>query len=291
MPLHPQAAIGAVHLTVSDLERSVRFYEERLGFRTRWSRDGAAGLSADGPDLLVLNQRADAPRVSRTTGLYHFAVLVPSRLDLARSLRHFADTQTAMQGFSDHSVSEALYLADPDGIGIEVYRDRPRDEWRREPATGRLQMTSDPLDVESLLREADADRRRTGAGWSGLPAGTVIGHVHLQVSFLEDTERFYREAIGLDLTQRYGDSAIFLSAGGYHHHLAANTWAGVGAPRPPAGAIGLRYFEIRLPERAAVADVARRVRSAGIDATVTEETVRVEEPSGNGIALTSAPAI
>jgi catechol 2,3-dioxygenase len=129
MPIHPQTHIGAVHLTVADLERSLIFYRQQLGFADVWRRDGSAGL-AWRRVLLVLNESEHAPRPHRTTGLYHFAILVPSRLELARSLRHFAEIGTRMQGFSDHQVSEALYLADPDGIGIEVYRDRPREEWR-----------------------------------------------------------------------------------------------------------------------------------------------------------------
>lgn len=285
MPIHPQAHIGAVHLRVSSLLQSVRFYEEHVGFRRQWLHDGAAGLGAGADDLLVLHEAPNAPRHERTTGLYHFAVLVPSRRDLARSLRNFADRHTPMQGFSDHSVSEALYLADPDGNGIEVYRDRPRNEWQW--TNGRLKLSLDPLDVEGLLRDADADLRASGgAAWPGLPAGTVMGHIHLRVSFIEDSERFYREVIGLDLMQRYGETASFLAAGGYHHHVAVNTWAGVGAPRPPEGALGLMHYEIRLPDEAAVADVARRITAAGIDANATAERVEVEDPSGNAIVLT-----
>ena len=178
-----------------------------------------------------------------------------------------------MQGFSDHHVSEALYLADPDGIGIEVYRDRPRDQWLG--PDGRFHMTLDPLDVEGLLQEADADRRAAGASssaeWAGLAPETTIGHVHLRVSFIEDSERFYREVLGFDLTQRYGESAIFLSAGGYHHHIAANVWAGIGAPRPPEGAIGLKHFEIVLPDATALADVARRINAAGVEAETSRK--------------------
>jgi catechol 2,3-dioxygenase len=283
VPIHPKTRIGAVHLTVSDLDQSVDFYKAHLGL-SELSRDsGTAALGAGDQALLSLKESRNAPRPRRTTGLYHFAILVPSRLHLARSLRHFADMGTRMQGFSDHSVSEALYLADPDGIGIEVYRDRPRDEWKW--AGGRLAMTLDPLDVEGLLRDADADHRASGHRWDGLAPGTTMGHVHLRVSFLEDTERFYREVLGFDLTQRYGDSALFLSAGGYHHHLAANVWAGVGAPRPPEGAIGLDYFEILLPDGSALAEVSRRVRSAGIDATIDDSRIETRDPSGNAIVL------
>lgn len=287
MPIHPGTSIGAVHLTVSDLERSLIFYRQQVGFEEVWRRGESAGLGVSNHALLVLHESPDAPRPHRTTGLYHFAILVPSRLDLARSLRHFADIGTPMQGFSDHHVSEALYLADPDGIGIEVYRDRPREEWLG--PDGRFHMTLNPLDVEGLLQEADADRRAAGASsateWPGLAPETTIGHVHLQVSFIEDSERFYREVLGFDLTQRFGESAIFLSAGGYHHHIAANVWAGIGAPRPPEGAIGLKHFEVVLPSTAALADVARRINAAGVGADLSQDAVSVRDPSGNRIEL------
>ncbi len=287
MPIHPQTHIGAVHLTVADLERSLIFYRQQLGFADVWLRDGSAGLGVADRVLLVLHESEHAPRPHRTTGLYHFAILVPSRLELARSLRHFAEIGTRMQGFSDHQVSEALYLADPDGIGIEVYRDRPREEWRT--FGGRLQMTTDPLDVENLLQEAEADAKASGRPWSGLAPGTTIGHVHLHVSFIEDSEQFYREVLGFDLTQRYGESASFMSAGGYHHHIAVNVWAGIGAPHPPAGAIGLEHFEIVLPTATALDDVARRINAAGIAADIAEDVIRVSDPAGNRIELIAIP--
>jgi catechol 2,3-dioxygenase len=285
MPIHPRTRIGAVHLTVADLERSLIFYRQQLGFAEVWRRDRSAALGVADRVLLVLHESEHAPRPHRTTGLYHFAILVPSRLELARSLRHFAAIGTRMQGFSDHQVSEALYLADPDGIGIEVYRDRPREEWRM--SAGRLQMTTDPLDVESLLQEAEADAKASGVGWTGLAPGTTIGHVHLHVSFIEDSEQFYREVLGFDLMQRYGESASFMSAGGYHHHIAVNVWAGIGAPPPPPGAIGLKHFEIVLPTTAALGDVARRINAAGVSTEVKEDLVCVSDPSGNHITLMS----
>ena len=288
MPIHPAARIGGVELTVSDLTRSVDFYREHVGFREAWRRNGSVGLAAGDRVLVVLHESPEAPRPPHTTGLYHFAILVPSRADLARSLRHFADMRTRMQGFSDHGVSEALYLSDPDGNGIEVYRDRPQSEWRR--VGGQLQMTLDPLDAEGLLREADAELRQAGGPtWKGLADGTTIGHMHLRVSFIEDSERFYREVLGIDLVLRYGDSAAFLSAGGYHHHLAVNVWGGVGAPHAPEGAIGLRHFEILLPDATAVADVARRIQAAGIEAEVQSTSVAVKDPSGNLIRILVGP--
>jgi catechol 2,3-dioxygenase len=159
-------------------------------------------------------------------------------------------------------------------------------------ADGRLQMGIDPLDVESLLQEADADARASGQPpgqtWTGLAPETTIGHVHLHVSFIEDSEQFYREVLGFDLMQRYAESASFLSAGGYHHHVAVNVWAGIGAPHPPPGAIGLKHFEIVLPTAAALGDVARRVNAAGIEADISEDVVRVSDPAGNRIELITA---
>ena len=255
--IDPATRIGAVHLTISDLRRSVRFYETRLGFAVHRRDDRTAWLGAGADDLLILSQCESAPRVRGTTGLYHFAILVPSRLDLAHALRRLVATDTILQGAADHGVSEALYLADEDGIGIEIYRDRPRQDW---PVIGgELRMGADPMDLDALL--AEAGRARSGAG---LPAGTVIGHVHLHVSRLDDAHGFYVGLLGFDLMQRYGPSALFVAAGGYHHHIGLNTWAGVGAPPPPPGAIGLRHFVVQLPNQAALAAVADRVAAAGM---------------------------
>lgn len=289
MPIHPETSIGAVHLTIANLDRSLRFYIDRLGFQLRARQEGMAALGAGGDDLVVLYEAPEAKAAPRTAGLYHFAILVPSRIDLARALRQLAMMQTPMQGFSDHLVSEAIYLADPDGNGIEVYRDRPRAEWQY--VDGRLRMATDPLDVEALLREADRDAH--GADRAGetmpatvLPAGTRIGHMHLHASFLEDTEEFYTRALGLDVTARYGGSATFMSAGGYHHHVAANTWAGVGAPQPPRGAIGLRHFELRVPDRAARDSAGESLQRAGVSVSSEGEALLVEDPSGHVIAVT-----
>jgi catechol 2,3-dioxygenase len=180
-----------------------------------------------------------------------------------------------MQGAADHGVSEALYLGDPDGNGIEVYRDRPREKWPI--VNGRLHMGADPLDLESILAEDTAGDGR------GLAATTVIGHVHLHVSRLEEAERFYTGILGFELMQRYGPSALFVSAGGYHHHIGLNTWAGVGAPPPPPGAIGLRHFVVRMASEPARADVAARLRSASVPFDMTPDGLLVHDPAGNGI--------
>jgi catechol 2,3-dioxygenase len=276
--IDPAAHIGAVHLTIGDLSRSIRFYEAHLGFTLHRRDDRTARLGAGGPDLLVLTQCEQAPRVRGTTGLYHFAILVPSRGDLARALRRLVETDTVMQGAADHGVSEALYLADVDGNGIEIYRDRPRAEW---PIVGgRLQMGADPLDFDDLLTTSGG--AESGAG---LARGTVIGHVHLHVSRLDEAQRFYVDVLGFELMQRYGPSALFVSAGGYHHHVGLNTWAGVGAPPPPPGAIGLKHFEFVLPDEAAVAAVGKRLAVAGIDTKTVGGAILVRDPARNVIAL------
>ena len=276
--IDPATSVGGVDLTISDLTRSVRFYESHLGFLVHRRDDRTAWLGAGGPDLLVLSQCETAPRVRGTTGLYHFAILVPTRADLARALRRLVDTGTVMQGAADHGVSEALYLADPDGNGIEIYRDRPRAEWPY--AGGQLRMGADPIDLDELFAE-----KAETADSAPLAAGTVIGHVHLHVSRLDEAERFYVGVLGFELMQRYGPSALFVSAGGYHHHIGLNTWAGVGAPPPPPGAIGLRHFVVRLPTAAAVEDVAARARAAGIPTDTVEGGILVRDPAGNVLKL------
>jgi catechol 2,3-dioxygenase len=276
--IDPATRIGAVHLTISDLRRSVRFYETHLGFSVHRRDDRTAWLGAGGDDLLMLSQCETAPRVRGTTGLYHFAILVPSRDDLAQALRRLVATGTIMQGAADHGVSEALYLADEDGIGIEIYRDRPRAEWPI--VDGHLRMGADPLDLDALLE--GAGRATSG---DGLPRGTVIGHVHLHVSRLLDAHAFYVDLLGFELMQRYGPSALFVAAGGYHHHIGLNTWAGVGAPPPPPGAIGLKHFEVTLPDDSARDAVITRLREAGVTPEPVDDGLLIRDPAANAILL------
>jgi catechol 2,3-dioxygenase len=240
MALPLDAHIGQVSLTVRDLDRSVAFYTDVIGF-TETRRDGRVShlAPAGGRVLIELHERADAvPKPKRSTGLYHFAILVPSRPALGRSLRRLADQRHPLSGASDHLVSEALYLDDPDGLGIEIYRDRPRESWQR-LADGELAMATDPLDLQGVHDEPGAE-----TAWNGLEPGTVIGHVHLHVPHLDTAEKFYCARIGFDPILRRYPGALFVSAGGYHHHLGLNTWTGVGAPPPPENAVGLRSFTI-----------------------------------------------
>lgn len=280
--IHPKASIGAVHLTVRDLGASRAFYEERLGFATRSSEHGVVRLGSageKGSDLLVLHELRSARMVHGTTGLFHFAVLVPSRKDLAKALHQLAVTRTALQGASDHGVSEALYLADPEGNGIEIYRDRPRAEWPM--VGGKLSMGTYALDLDDLLGEATPS-----TGSTPLPVGTVIGHMHLQVADIKTSEDFYLNAVGFDLMARYGTMATFVSAGGYHHHLGFNTWNSLGADAPPPDATGLKFFELKLPSAAARDQVLERLRAAGASVSQNDEGPLVRDPSGNAMMLT-----
>jgi len=275
--IHPNTTLGAVHLRVTDLERALDYYQQALGFVIH-DRDGdRARLGAGGVDLLVLNEHPDGQPVRGTSGLYHFAIVVPSRVELAQSLKRIAETRTPVQGFADHWVSEAIYLADPDDNGIEIYRDRPRTEW--DYHDGQLQMGTDRLDVDGLMAELDGqDGIR-----DGLHADTVIGHMHLHVADLDSAERFYSDVLGFDLMLRYGPSASFVSAGGYHHHIGLNTWAGVGAPPPPPDAPGLEHFVIHLPDADALEAVLDRLRQANVDIAESDDGFLVRDPSQNGV--------
>lgn len=276
--------MGVVRLTVSDLERSRGFYERALGLQPSELDDGMLALGVAGEEPLV-ELRGDnaAPSLDRRApGLYHLAVLVPSRRDLAYALARLAEARWPLDGASDHMVSEALYLSDPDANGIEIYRDRPRDEWRR--VDGKLAMGTLPLDVDSLLGELP----RAGELQQLAPSGTHIGHVHLQVSDLPEAERFYSDILGFDVTVRGYPGALFVSAGGYHHHLGLNTWHSLGAAPPAAGSIGLRNFEIELPDAEELHRVLERVRAAGIEIQAKAAGALIRDPSGNCVLLRAA---
>jgi catechol 2,3-dioxygenase len=240
MPRLPaDARIGEVSLAVSSLDRSLSFYTEVLGFRVDGQSGTSAALAA-GPTRVVLRLEqleGARPRPRRTSGLYHVAILVPDRAALGRSLRRLAAAEWPLTGASDHLVSEALYLDDPDGLGIEIYRDRPRERWRIE--AGEVAMATEPLDLGDVAREPGAERP-----WAGLEPGTRIGHLHLHVPDLQQAEALYCDEIGFSPTLRRYPGALFVAAGGYHHHVGLNVWAGVGAPPPPEDAVGLRGFTI-----------------------------------------------
>lgn len=241
--------LGTARLQVADLERSLDFYTRVLGLRVLARHEGAATLGAVGAQHAILELRGGAskpvPRGGRQ-GLFHFAILLPDRASLGRFLVHLSDIGERA-GASDHLVSEAIYLSDPDGLGIEVYADRPRDTWRQE---GReLTMATIPLDARAVAEAA------AGEPWAGMPAGTTLGHMHLHVGSLEEARAFYHDALGLDLIVWSYSGALFFSAGGYHHHLGTNVWA-KGQPSAAPDEARLLDWEIVLPDAAAV-DAAR----------------------------------
>ena len=254
--IDPATRIGTVRLTVSDLAASRNFYERALGLRSFEGDNGTIAFGAD-PDQRLIELRGDSqapPLDRRATGLFHLAVLLPTRRDLALALARLAEVRWPLDGASDHLVSEALYLSDPDGNGIEIYRDRPREEWRRKG--DQLEMATLPLDLRDVMTEL--------AGGDGaqphVPPETTIGHVHLQVAELADTEAFYSGVLGFDVTVRGYPGALFVSAGGYHHHLGLNTWHSAGSPPPPPGSIGLDSYEVIVPDADALGRRARTHR-------------------------------
>lgn len=276
----PDTTIGAVELFVADLKRSKDYYQNSLGFQLLKEEPGRAELGAGGVTLLALNEKPGARQVKGVTGLYHFAVLLPSRKAFARLIYDLAEKEVEVSGVADHGVSEAVYLTDPDGNGIEIYSDRRKGEWPRDDI-GRLQMVTEELNIEDLMMEL----KNGLADWEGLPTNTRIGHVHLHVSDLQSADKFYREILGFELMQRYGSAALFMSAGGYHHHVGLNTWAGEGAPPPPPDAAGLRWFELILPGQEALDAVVGRLQSAGIAYETVNSGILVQDPSQNRIML------
>jgi catechol 2,3-dioxygenase len=278
----PDTTIGKVRLRVADLDDLSAFYERVVGLEAVDRGGDVTRLgAANGEPLIELVGAPDAPRApSFSTGLFHLAILVPDRATLARSLQRVAGAGWRLTGASDHLVSEALYLQDPEGNGIEIYRDRPREEWRRNG--DELAMATLPLDLESVLGELDPSE---GAA-SGMPGGTTMGHVHLQVADIPSAEGFYNRALGLDVTVRSYPGALFLSAGGYHHHLGVNTWQSQDAPPPPEGALGLDRYELVLPNAAERDSAAERLGHAGADTERLDEGVLATDPSGNRLLLT-----
>jgi catechol 2,3-dioxygenase len=281
--IDPATALGPVRLTVSDLDRSRAFYERAIGLRATELDDGAIGLGAAGEQALVeLRGDSSAPRLNRRApGLYHLAILLPTRLDLAFALARLVQAQWPLDGASDHLVSEALYLSDPDGNGIEIYRDRPRADWHYD--RGQLQMSTLPLDLNDLVGQL----RGATELQAEVPTGTRIGHVHLQVSDLGEAEAFYHGVLGFDVVVRGYPGALFVSAGGYHHHIGLNTWHSAGTAPAAAGSVGLRSFTVELPDERELAAVLGRIDAAGLSTSREAGGVLVRDPWGTGVVLTA----
>jgi catechol 2,3-dioxygenase len=256
--------LGVVHLTVSDLDSSILFYERAIGLKTHRLEAGEAAMGVDEEDLIVLVEEPGARRAGRHAGLYHYALLYPSREELARASLRLAATKTPIQGASDHGTHEAIYLPDPDGNGIELAADRPREAWP-DLANPGWDGGPRPLDMEALLATVAGEEPRREAG-----PGLAVGHVHLHVGDLDRGLAFYRDVLGFELVMFFPGQAAFVSAGGYHHHLGFNVWRGEGVPPAPPGRVGLRRWTVVLDDPEEVAAVREWVRAAGIGAEEAE---------------------
>jgi catechol 2,3-dioxygenase len=272
--LAPETRLGAVELTVTDLDRSAAFYEDAIGLRTHRREEGRAVLGAGGDDLLVLAEDRGSRPAGRHAGLYHFALLHPSREELARAAARLARTRTPIQGASDHGISEAIYLPDPDGNGIELAADRPREQW---PDLSAMSGGPDPLDLNSLLASAAGEEPQ-----ESVASDAVIGHIHLHVGDLDAATRFYVDVVGFEVMTHL-PSAVFVAAGGYHHHVGFNTWRGLGVPPAPDGTVGLRHFTVVLRDEDELGALGERARAAEVDVEDTDAGPLLRDPAGNAL--------
>ena len=280
-PIDPSLRFGAVHLAVADLGRSVDFYTRALGLRSIFSSEERTvlGAAAEGPLLELAALPAPTLPPVRCTGLFHIAILHPDRPALADTMVRLGQAEWRLSGASDHGVSEALYLEDPDGLGLELYVDRPTAEWPRPPGGSGVLMHTAPLDLRALLAAAH------GGGEAKIDPATTIGHIHLKVSNLKRSLAFYRDALGLQEQARL-PGAAFLSAAGYHHHIGLNTWQSEGAPPPPTSAPGLRLIELQLANAGALSAVDERLRHAGVaELNRGEDGVTVRDPDGQELSI------
>jgi catechol 2,3-dioxygenase len=278
MEIAPSTHMGAVELGVSDLARSLDYWQRVVGLRVLERENGTASLGAD-KELVRFVEEPDARPADGHTGLYHVALLVPDRPSLARWLAHAAREAVGLEGLSDHYVSEAIYLRDPDRHGIEIYADRPRELWEGQVMQ---RMTTEPIDVENLLAELDDPATEP---FEGLPDGTRMGHVHLRVADVPETVEFYRDVLGMGLMAQLGPMAAFLSAGGYHHHIGGNTWESRGAAPAGPGFATLRHAAIVLPDADERDRVAARVADSGREPETREDGILVRDPAQNALLL------
>ncbi|HLR67901.1 MAG TPA: VOC family protein [Virgibacillus sp.] len=274
----PITFVGQVNLKVQNLERSLEFYQDVIGFQVLEQTERSANLTADGKTVLLSIEQPEnvAPKEKRTTGLYHFALLLPNRSDLASIVRHFANIGLQF-GSSDHFVSEALYLDDPDGNGIEIYADRDPAKWSWK--NSEVAMGVDPLNFEELLSTGKQET------WKALPSDTVMGHIHLHVSELKKTEEFYIKGLGFEVVSRFGAQALFIADGKYHHHIGLNTWNGVGAPSPSPNSIGLESFTLKLPTEEKRKTIITQLKNIGASVHEENSSFITTDPSGNRISL------
>jgi len=278
-PIHPATEIGQVTLKVADLPRSIAFYTDSIGLTVFQQDSTSANLGAGKRLILRLEAVPGArPQRTNTTGLYHAAILLPNRRALAIKIAQLAAQQIQL-GQGDHLVSEAFYLSDPDGNGLELYRDRPRAGWNYD--NGRVIMAADAINIDNLFAEiGDEGALRDPV----LPDGTQLGHMHLRVGDTVAAERFYHGVLGFDVTALWA-GAVFVSAGGYHHHIGLNNWQSRGGKAPVEPSAGLRTFSIVLPDQAELDRLTRQVEAAGIEVKRADGVVTLNDPWNNLITL------
>jgi catechol 2,3-dioxygenase len=281
MKVDAATQMGAVHLTVHSSEATVTYYREIIGLHILEQTSERITLGVANQPLLYLYPQPSAVVPQKPqTGLFHFALLLPSRRDLGIVLRHLLKNNVPL-GASDHLVSEALYLNDPEGNGIEIYADRPRDKWLFDKQRGGLLMTTDRLDRQSVLAEI-----QSGDRWQGLPAETKMGHVHLRVADIQKAKTFYIDALGFDHMVDYGQSASFVSVAGYHHHLGFNSWETQNAPPPAGHMTGLRYFEVQVGQKETIELLSSHMAKQGYHVENHPNGRLIRDPFGIGLLLT-----
>jgi catechol 2,3-dioxygenase len=286
----PATGVGSVHLSVTDGERALAFYRDVLGLTPLSVESDQIRLGAGERELVVLHPGAERPVVEGRTGLYHLAIVVPHRRELARVIARLM-TKRYPNSPTDHTMTKSDYLWDPDGNGIEVYAETPEDgTWTFDDdsfgaidSQGNRRSGRDPIDLDELFGELRPDDRLDAP----IPEGSKMGHVHLHVRDVDEALRFYHDLIGFDLTGRSRRfAAAFVSAGGYHHHLGLNMWAGAGAPPAPAGSAGLRHFTIELPTTGDLAEVKGRLTAGGVEVEPgSDADLWIVDPSGNKVLL------
>ncbi|WP_067726636.1 VOC family protein [Oceanobacillus damuensis] len=275
----PTIYVGEVNINVTNLEKSLTFYKDFMGFEVLKAEERKVVLTVDGNTPLLTLEQPDnvTPKAARTTGLYHFAILLPSRKDLSSFLKHIIQASNGQMrlGASDHYVSEALYFDDPDGNGIEVAHDKDSSEWNWKD--GQVSMATVALDGDGLLAETDES-------WKGMPADTLMGHIHLHVSDLESARKFYVDGIGFEVVTEF-PGALFISHNGYHHHIGLNIWNGAGAPEPETNSVGLNWFTLNFPDEDTRSKTIEKLRAIGAPVNAEKDHYVTQDPSGNNIQL------
>jgi len=275
----PNIVVGDIHLFVTDIERSIDFYQHIIGMHLLKKSQRCALLTADGQNVLITLEVPEhvVPKQPRRSGLYHFALLLPNRKALAQMLLRLLQLGYSLEGASDHLVSEALYLSDPDGNGMEIYADRSADMW--EWKNGQVLMETKALDMEALLEESE------GISLAELPSDTLIGHIHLHVADLEASKQFYCDGLGFRVVSHYGSQALFISTGGYHHHIGLNVWNGIGVPAPDENSVGLKWMTLVYPDEVTRLQVVERLQHMGAFVEKRAGEIVAQDPSGTRIKL------